>query len=242
MKVNQQEKSLFWLRRSQSSFEGEPQVKDVCSTCNNEVLSDLDTYICSLFDSTIVRMPARHEEVEFAYSYHLLKRWLLKTAYNSARIHQSADVQGLQRLAPYVLGKDDRLGRTVSLFAQLAYPEPIPREAIPEGLDWAAEELLWPSIHRIGHLLFRAADGRQKLLRTVVIRSFHFYLAFWFPSAPNHLREDFERSLDLGLPESRRLRAGENSALLACNGCGAWRSFRDSQSASLRFNQPLRDE
>jgi hypothetical protein len=53
--------SLFWLRRIGAEIEGEPKIRDVCQACNNGPLSELDNYICSLFDSYFVHILKRHE-------------------------------------------------------------------------------------------------------------------------------------------------------------------------------------
>jgi hypothetical protein len=82
-------KNVFWLARLQREIPNEPQIKDVCAECNNVILSKLDAYICSLFDSTLAHVPRRNDRVCLAYDYHLLKRWLLKMSFNSARIHNS---------------------------------------------------------------------------------------------------------------------------------------------------------
>src|SRR4051812_11135562 len=93
--ANNQSQSAFWLRRLGKAIPAEPQIRDVCARCNNGALSELDTYICELFDRSFIHMPARDELVSFDYDYHRLKRWLLKMSYNSARIHSAPDLEAL---------------------------------------------------------------------------------------------------------------------------------------------------
>jgi hypothetical protein len=52
-------------------------------------LSQLDGYICALFDRYFIYLCQRHATVRFEYDYHRLKRWLLKMSFNSARVHES---------------------------------------------------------------------------------------------------------------------------------------------------------
>src|SRR5688572_8163074 len=82
--VNSQSKNIFWLARLRREIPSEPQIRDVCARCNNGVLSELDKYICEVFDKSFAKVLARHERVRFEPDYHLLKRWLLKMSFNSA--------------------------------------------------------------------------------------------------------------------------------------------------------------
>lgn len=126
--ANSESGNAFWLARLQKEIPSEPQLRDVCAQCNNGVLSELDNYICRLFDATLFRTPNRYDLVAFEIEYHLLKRWLLKMSFNSARIHNSRDLEALESLLPYVMGGAHSLGRSVQLFVQLSYPEEIPEE------------------------------------------------------------------------------------------------------------------
>lgn len=124
--ANAQEPSYFWLARLKKDISNEPTIRDVCAVCNNGELSRLDAYICRLFDIAMVDIPQRHARVRFEYDYHLLKRWLLKMSYNSARIHDSRDLFALRALLPYIMGSQLMLGRSVDLYLQLVYPEDVP--------------------------------------------------------------------------------------------------------------------
>lgn len=113
--ANSQSQNAFWLRRLEKPIAAEPQIRDVCARCNNGVLSELDTYICKLFDCSFIHMPARDESVSFDCDYHRLKRWLLKMSYNSARIHSAPDLEALQQTRRYILGYGDALGRSTAV-------------------------------------------------------------------------------------------------------------------------------
>ena len=128
IEARQEKKSLFWLAKIGKEIGSEPTVRDVCALCNNVRLSPLDDYICEAFDRYFVHKYERHAKVEFEYNYHLLKRWLLKTCFNSARIHAAKDEMVFGPLLPYILGTSEAVGRSVQLYAQLAYPASIPEE------------------------------------------------------------------------------------------------------------------
>jgi hypothetical protein len=174
--ANQQDRNYFWLSRLQRDLPSEPQIRDVCAKCNNITLSELDNYICSLFDTTFINLLERDQEVTFEFNYHLLKRWLLKTSYNSARIHNAPDLDALKCLLPYILGKNNRLGRSVQLFVELVYPEYIEPTDIDDKSSELCSSLFYPTGHRVGHTLFRVPRIGQKILRTVHLRSYTFFL------------------------------------------------------------------
>jgi len=173
--ANEQSESFFWLSRLQRTIPNEPVIKDVCAHCNNITLSILDSYICNLFDKELINIIKFKEKISFEYDYHLLKRWLLKMSYNSARIHNSHDEKALEEMLPYILGEDDKLGRSVQLFALLTYPEEVEKKEIDKNNTSNETIIIEPSIHRVGHIFFRVPNIGQKILRVVHLRSFSFY-------------------------------------------------------------------
>ena len=230
--ANGTNESLFWLRRTNSEFAGEPTVKDVCQDCNNGVLSSLDAYICELFDRYFVRILQRGEAVRLEYDHHRLKRWLLKMCFNSARIHQAKDAFAYTPLLPYIRGEDDALGRSVRLFVQLAYPGPIPSDRLCDPALADAPQMWEPADHRVGHLLFRMG-GDQKLMRVVHLRSYSFLLAFSDPACGRAAAIEFERVFLSTVPGVRPLPPSRSAVDLVCDGIDAWSSFEASRSVTL---------
>lgn len=234
--VNEQSENIFWLARLRREIPSEPQIRDVCANCNNGVLSKLDNYICGLFDERFRKILARDERVLFEPNYHLLKRWLLKMSFNSARIHNSPDREALEKLLPYILGVNERLGRSVQLFVQLLYPEiPPPAELTPSSQD--NEEMLFePAGNRVGFMYFQAPGIGKKLLRAVHLRSFSFFLAYWRPERGRQEQADFEAVFTKQWTGAVLLRPSQGTLELVCNGMGAWASFRDSRVNRLVFD------
>lgn len=233
LEVNNQTSSFFWLSRLSREIPSEPKIHDVCATCNNVVLSRLDAYICKFFDTNLVEIPQRFEEVAFEHDYHLLKRWLLKICYNSARIHSSADSFALEAVLPYILGKDDHLGRSVQLFVHLLYPEQVPPEdRLPEFRS-EEDHVFVPAMNRVGHMHFVVSGLGRRLLRTVHLRAFCFVLAFSKPGNPRS-EQDFFAKLFQEQTRSLLLRPSQPKVTLECNGMGAWTSFKYSRSAVAR--------
>lgn len=228
--ANEQNENYFWLSRFQRTIPNEPTIKDVCAHCNNITLSELDKYICELFDREFINIVEFNEKISFEYDYHLLKRWLLKMSYNSARIHSAHDEKALEDMLPYILGKDDKLGRSVQLFALLTYPEEVKKSEIDKTNTSDETILIEPTIHRVGHTLFRVPSIGQKILRVVHLRSFSFLLAFWPPAGGKAEQNDFESIITSKMNGLKLLRANEKSITLKCLGIGAWRSLRDAKS------------
>ncbi len=223
--ANQHTGSSFWLRRINREVEGEPTLRDVCQACNNGVLSTLDAYACSLFDQYCARIMQRYEKVSFEYDYHLLKRWLLKMSYNSARIHNSMELFAYPALLPYINGGSISAGRSVRLFVQLAYPGTVPRDRLAD-IDLADAPLIWePQDNRCGHLDFNVPGVGRKIVRVVHLRSYSFFLAFFKPGEKSatlkHFAETFLRTMsasELLLPSRPRIE-------LICDGMDAWKSI-----------------
>lgn len=234
-KANQQSESYFWLSRLQRFIPSEPTIKDVCAHCNNVVLSELDGYICRLFDTDFINIYQFNEKVSFEYDYHLLKRWLLKMSYNSARIHSAHDEKALEVMLPYILGKDDKLGRSVQLFALLTYPEEVKKQEIDKTITSDEIIVIEPTNHRVGHALFRVPNIGQKILRVVHLRSFSFLMAFWPPAGGKTEQNDFESIITSKMKGLKLLHANKQNVTLECCGLGAWKSIKDSRS-QFEFN------
>lgn len=235
--VNQQTKNIFWLSRLQREIPNEPQIRDVCAYCNNVTLSTLDDYMCRLFDSTFTRIVERYAEVVFEYDYHLLKRWLLKMSYNSARIHNSPDRGALKCVLPYILGADLRMGRSIQLFVRLVHPQVISESETSKDGDPQTKVVIDPSIHRLGHVIFRAHGIGQKTLRAIHLRSYTFYLAYWQPGNGRAEQKDFAEIFKQGMPGVQLLLPSDEKIKLFCDGIGAWDSLKDARNA--RFSSAV---
>jgi hypothetical protein len=233
LKANPESRNVFWLARVQREIPSEPQIRDVCAHCNNVVLSELDGYICTLFDAAFVRIPQRNERVAFEHDYHRLKRWLLKISFNSARIHRSADLFALEAVLPYIRGENDLVGESVRLFVQLSYPQEVPEADLAPHAGSERPIIFESTINRAGHVFFRVPGVGQKVLRAVHLRAFSFVLAFFHPGERRETMMDFERVFTQHRRSTVRLRPDQRRVELVCDGIGAWDSFRGSRENKL---------
>jgi hypothetical protein len=232
--VNEQTENAFWLARLRREVQNEPTIRDVCAACNNGELSRLDSYICKLFDETFVRIIPRDETILFSFDYHLLKRWLLKMSFNSARIHNSMDKEALELLLPYILGNQNKLGRSVQVFVQLTFPEKTDESTLADSMEGLEDSLFEPTMNRVGHMFFEVDGVGKKLLRTVHLRSFSFYIAYWPQEQGRSEQDEFERIFTGRMRSTMLLRASQIQVNLTCNGMGAWKSFSESRSGEFK--------
>lgn len=226
--ANNQSQNAFWLRRLDKPIAAEPQVRDVCARCNNGVLSELDTYICELFDRSFVDMPARDEWISFDYDYHRLKRWLLKVSYNSARIHSAPDLEALEQTRRYILGHGDVLGRSTAVFLHLTYPEQVPVSDVADLPRALASDLFYPAGNRAGYTYISIEGLGLRFLRSVHLRAFSFSLAYAREEGGRANQSELGELLSSHIPGIVRLRPSRPRVELRCSGMGAWASFKNA--------------
>lgn len=219
----------FWLARLDKALPNEPTIRDVCAVCNNGELSKLDNYICEAFDRYFGVIRERGEEVTLEYDYHLLKRWLLKMSYNSARISCS-DVPVFQPLIPYIMGQNISAGRTVRLFLEMTYPSEMPADERQAGMP----AIMRPEINRVGFFGYNASTGIN-MLRAVHLRSFSFLLAFLPRAASAASVQAFVAEFLSRRPSARELRASTSRVRLFCDGIDFWQSVKTGMAHRIEF-------
>ncbi|WP_217580992.1 hypothetical protein [Lysinibacillus sp. GbtcB16] len=80
-------------------------INDVCNKCNNENLSDLDTYGSKLVEEYFVKTYEADDNLTLNYNHSMLSRWLLKIAFNIARTKKDdIDTTWFNYNRKYILG------------------------------------------------------------------------------------------------------------------------------------------
>lgn len=79
-------------------------ISDVCQSCNGGVLSDLDTYGVNLIKTYFLKTYNLHDILNVNFDCDKLSRWLIKIAYNDARISKEG-VNWFIKNMDYILGK-----------------------------------------------------------------------------------------------------------------------------------------
>lgn len=97
---------------------GEHVIKDVCETCNNENLSNLDGYGREFISKYFLNDYKPDIQLSVTYDYYLLSRWLLKIGYNLYR-SDNMDVSWYKSNLRYILGESYTTTQKFSLFGGL---------------------------------------------------------------------------------------------------------------------------
>lgn len=179
----------FNARSPTRHLKGDMEIKDVCGSCNNGVLSQLDSYGKDLFLAFLQEPAYRGESTNFEYDQSLLMRWLLKLCFNSARVH-NADTTILQEYAKYVLGLEQIPG-DVAVFAHLISPTDYSMQP-----PTAARRVISSPDHVERPEWFRLTQFRSDIQnlsdvvqRQVYIDSYCFSLFVPDPARPEHSDE-----------------------------------------------------
>ncbi|MGN0415652.1 MAG: hypothetical protein ACI4FX_09180 [Agathobacter sp.] len=92
-------------------------ISDVCSSCNNGILSELDSYGKQLIESSFY-IPYKFNDYYIPFdvtlNYELFTRWILKIVYNSLRCDKH-DSFYINECIPYIMGKNTSYPKNISL-------------------------------------------------------------------------------------------------------------------------------
>lgn len=175
------ELDTFSARAPVTHLKGDLVVRDVCETCNNGVLADLDAYGKELYERYFATPLYAGEAVEFKFDRERLLRWLLKISYNSARA-QNADFGILREYRKTILGQAP-IPDHVSSWLHLVAPsylapsqDPRPAKRKEEGSPFVHE----PDWFRICQFRLPMNPAANLVQRLIIINSF----AFTFVIAP----------------------------------------------------------
>lgn len=106
-------------------------ISDVCSACNNGILSELDSYGKALIESTFFT-PYEFNDYYLVFDISLntplFTRWLLKIAYNSIRCEKLSPTY-IEKSIPYILGNTTEYPQNISILLGLHINlNPVPEE------------------------------------------------------------------------------------------------------------------
>jgi hypothetical protein len=186
---------------------GELVVKDVCATCNNDMLSPLDTYLSDLFDRAFASIIAPGESATLQYNYELLLRSLLKVSYNSSRATVSDATRRI-------------LSRYASFITHGGHPPPIAlrlqvvTSSRTLNIESLEEGSFRPCALRAGSLGYTGRLSNRFTVRLVALNSFWFYLVLAHKTEPPHKWRDFLAALGDWTPLTGVPLAARSSSVL----------------------------
>jgi len=136
-------------------------ISDVCSDCNNVILSPLDSYFCSLYDKYFKDYHEEKNSFYFEYDYDQLLRSFLKITYNSSRT-VTREKNDFEKFRDYI-----RFGNEV-------------REDIVIKLDIVTPSLIngikvYPNSARCGRVKIDVKSDHF-ILRMIAVNSFYFFI------------------------------------------------------------------
>ena len=93
--------------KTKRTFKSDLVVKDVCKTCNNGVLSQLDGKLLDVYKEHMHQDIMPGEAAELEYKYNDLFRVLLKISFNSARASSDGirATKALKTYVPFIMGQ-----------------------------------------------------------------------------------------------------------------------------------------
>jgi hypothetical protein len=158
--------------KSDKVFKADLVVKDVCETCNNGVLSDLDSGFIKLFDKYMHEPILPGEGAEFHFDYNELLKSLLKISYNSARASSDGlkAITAMRKFVPYIMGKTNVIPDVMLRLQIVTSSKKLDANTLVQQGMFEAKIL------RSAKLQY---DGPQKsnfIVRLVAFNSFWFYL------------------------------------------------------------------
>lgn len=183
-------------------------IADVCSSCNNGVLSELDSYGKDLVERCFY-IPYKFNDYytpfDIELDCNLYTRWLLKIAYNSIRCDKH-DIQYISACIPYILGLDTNYPQNVSILLGIHINlNPMPEECfaytplqIMYFPQFYQNSYIWR--HKLPRLFFLKNAGQTISIR---IANSIALLVLWEPTVSKKnkksiittLQEDFRFSL-----------------------------------------------
>jgi len=136
-------------------------ITDVCSDCNNNKLSPLDSYFCELYDKYFFKYIEDKSNLKFKYNYNLLLRSLLKITYNSSRTKSRIN-NDFTKYKDFILtGNENREDVIVKI--DIITPSII------------NNKIIYPKSARCGTIKI-GVKSENFILRMISVNSYYFYM------------------------------------------------------------------
>lgn len=172
-------------------------IKDVCSKCNNECLSLLDTYFLDFYEANLpTQVIDSSAEIEINYHFEKLARWILKTLYNSERMNAYEFLpQKMRRFKNYILEKDNRT-KLFKIYVELL--QDVPQEEIIKYGHVDEEEIpIKLNFLRIGNAVIsnQLTTGIDNTIKYIISSNFVFHVFVLDPG--RHSESVFNQTLKI---------------------------------------------
>lgn len=157
----------------------EAKLRDVCMRCNNQNLSNLDSYLNHIYEVNHIDVMITNEDVvPFRYDFPLLARVLLKLSYNCLRF-KGTDIEWVKPFISYILrGEDypDHLGMKLGIEVVRSHriTDEERKYLNGEAKGWV---YLPPHVIRFGQIGGSASDGL--ICRYVFLKNYCFFIVIF---------------------------------------------------------------
>ena len=188
-------------------------IADVCASCNNSFLAELDSYGSKLYDDFFDHIPQSGCRIKFEYKYDFLVRWLLKMAYNAGRSRKWRPLvmKHLEAARPFICGRAS-CPDGVRVYLQLVKSAKLTesqKKALLEKSNQSVSELE-PGFRRLA--AFVVAGMSAGCL--VGINGYQFYIVFCGEGRTSWEITAVERKFLRGTPGAKYLTPGSTSAVI----------------------------
>lgn len=158
--------------KSDKVFKADLVVKDVCKTCNNGVLSDLDAVFIKSFDKYMHEPILPGSGTEFFFDYNELLKSLLKISYNSARASSDGHkaVSAMRKFVPYIMGKTNVIPDIMLRLQIVTSSKKLDANTLTQQGMFEAKIL------RSAKLQYNGPQKSNFIIRLIAFNSFWFYL------------------------------------------------------------------
>ncbi len=197
-----------WMDHAPNKFiNSDIVVKDVCSQCNNGILSELDAYAIELIVSYNKQISINTQDLLFKYDFNKLSRWLLKVCFNSARANKCKDDADLySSLINFIM--DNSIPKSkVLIYASL-----IELDYKINNYYHLSDDSYEIDYFRICPFRLKNTDSYKCATRIIMINSFAFIILV-FDKSYNHETNNLLIELNKTLPMFVKLSA-KNSTIL----------------------------
>ncbi|MDA8521547.1 hypothetical protein [Acidovorax sp. NCPPB 4044] len=170
-----------WLESKKARIPTDIKVKDVCSHCNNVLLGALDGHGKEFVLSNDLTSPLLADAFTLTYSYHLLRRWLMKILFNSSRASQEASHPAMHYRDYMLHGRNPPAEEHVFLFGYLLSPHVV---TSPDSLAFGcsnSDGLANPFFIRLTRSVLPPGDAKNLLIESVGFGGLFLYVGFVSP-------------------------------------------------------------
>ena len=224
--ANQTDGMQFIPKSGGKYIDGESTIKDVCATCNNEILGRLDEYASTKFAPQCIELMEEGQTRRLEYDYALLARWLLKIAFNSSRVSNS-DTELLKPYREFIKG-NSKLPKRLTIFATAIKPYHLSQEhqvQFEEKYGFR-ETVLYPQLFRISQILIPGQIGTPAVTRSFSLRSIMIVLLLGTKKMPEYQFKSLIRDFLVYYPEAKRVNPFGNSVTVTTGMRNAWDVFQ----------------